>query len=79
MITEKESSYSRQVDAVALYPGNCRDSEAKYMRTLVAEVEGLAQNIYIDVDENGKILMFEIMGASDVFSPEILRTLKQID
>ncbi|WP_130865024.1 DUF2283 domain-containing protein [Acidipropionibacterium timonense] len=79
MIVRTTSTYSRLIDAVYLYPGDLRDTDAQYACTLVVDVEGLTQSINIDVDDRGRILGFEILCASMVFSPDILRSLEQMD
>lgn len=79
MIEHEDPTYSHAVNAVAFHPGNVRDSEAVYHYTAMAEVEGLAVPLGVDIDTEGHIMMIEVFQASQVFPKSVLDTFEQID
>lgn len=79
MIREKAPTYSHLVDAAAFHPGNVRDENTDYDRTIRVDADGLAMPLFIDVDAEGRVLMIEVMNASRALRGAVLATFQQID
>lgn len=79
MIREVLPTYSHLIDAVAFHPGNFRDEDTAYARTIHVDGAGLAVPLNIDVDADGRIIMIEVMDASHAFPAAVLATFRQID
>lgn len=65
-------TYDPEADAVALWPGNSVAPDQAYAHTVILQDEALTMGINVDVDEQGRVIMFEVLGASQVFHPDLL-------
>ncbi|MAG02826.1 DUF2283 domain-containing protein [Candidatus Pacearchaeota archaeon] len=59
-------TYDKEADAVYIYLGDFIEGGG------VKETRELKENIFLDLDENGKLLGIEILDASKILNKELL-------
>lgn len=70
-------TFDKHANAAYLYLVEKVDDGAS-TRQVVAEIDGLAARVVVDLDSKGRLLGIEIIGATGVLLPETIATLRPI-
>lgn len=65
-------TYDPQANAVAFWPGNQVHPDQTYHHTVFLQDEALTMGVNVDLDDQGRVIMFEVLGASRIFHPDLL-------
>lgn len=71
-VHEELPTYDPAADAVAFWPGNMRHCGQDYEMTVQLWDEKLPAGINVDIDDQGRVIMFEVLAASRIFHPDLL-------
>lgn len=70
--TAERPTYNPQANAVAFWPGNQVHPDQTYHHTVFLQDEALTMGINVDLDDQGRVIMFEVLEASRIFHPGLL-------